>query len=198
MIAPPFRPLIFVDMDEVLSNFIGALCELRGVDESKLESGIYDLPRLFGTTFAEIDGQLRNNYEFWLTIKPFAWAKPMMQFLDGIGDTFIISAPWKNSPSCHMAKLDWCQNVLGIPGDRIFLNQNKHLIARHGRILIDDRVDNCVLWATAGGAAIPFPALHNKIHCLGGNPLNHVIAVMEQTIERIKEQHKNVQLHAQN
>ena len=53
------------------------------------------------------------------------------------------------------------------------------MLAKRGRVLIDDSDVNCEKFAAAGGTAIVFPQRWNSAHAIEGCPADHVIKLLE-------------------
>lgn len=177
------KPLIFLDLDGVCCDFLSGVARLFGHESlDDLPVGEYDLAKLFNTTWPDVDLRIRESvFPFWLNLKPYPWTKKMVRLLQEMGEVVILSSPWPQDSECHRQKLLWVDRELGIPHSEVILTPHKHLLAAPGRLLIDDRIDTCQEWAMLGGAAIVFPAHHNRdqIECLGGDPFFHLVAALD-------------------
>lgn len=182
------KPIFFLDMDGVLSDFVTGLARLfqRKAD---------DLPRCYcvatclGLSFAEVDRRIQSSPGFWAQLPVFPWAQELVTRLSTKGEVYILSMPWPGQPACAMEKMIWLDRKLKFPLDRVILTPHKHLLAGPNRILIDDHDKNCKAWCKAGSVALEFPARHNEFDTLyeAGlrNPtflLDHVDGVVERAI----------------
>jgi 5'(3')-deoxyribonucleotidase len=117
------KPIIYVDMDNVLVDFLSGINQL---DEQTLASykGRYDdVPGIFSL------------------MSPMPGAIDSFEYLSQHFDTYVLStAPWDN-PSAWTDKLLWIQRHLGKAAyKRLILSHHKNL--NQGDYLIDDRTRN--------------------------------------------------------
>lgn len=176
------RLQVFIDLDGVLADFLTHACARFGRELSELPTGIYDLARLFEMPWAEIDAQIGRDYTFWRHVPTYPWTKNVITMLreaqtDGvIGDLFVLSSPWQQSPECHKAKLEWCDVNLGIPTSDVILTPHKGLLAGPNRLIIDDLPSHCEEWCRRGGYAITFPCHHTngRLQMFSPNPFIHL------------------------
>ena len=135
------QPLIFLDLDGVLSDFQG-----HAQQENKLKpNGKIDYEAL--------------DYEWWKTMPAFEGAR---EFYDGAckeGFVRFLTGPILNE-ACYAGKARWVQDFVRERGKFILEDliicdsENKFLLAAPGRILVDDRVNNIKAWEAAGGIGI--------------------------------------------
>jgi hypothetical protein len=180
------RIQVFIDLDGVLADFLTHACARFGRTLNELPTGVYDLSRLFGMPWAEIDARIGRDYDFWRHVPMYPWTKNVITLLreaqtDGvIGDLFVLSSPWQQSPECHKAKLEWCDANLGIPTSDAILTPHKSLLAGPNRLLIDDLPSHCEEWCKRGGYAITFPCHHTKgrLQTFSVDPFIHLAIAM--------------------
>lgn len=182
---------ILVDMDEVLSDFVGAAAEVHGVDRFKLEAlrrengwGMeLPLSRLLGrdiglNEFWEPIHQV--SYQFWTGLRPLPWMNEILDLVKHhTDDWYIVSAPSKRSDSVS-GKIDWLRKYLGGDWDRLVPTKHKHLLANPTTLLIDDREENIEKFVLAGGEGIVFPSHGNKFHSLANNPVPYVASILKE------------------
>lgn len=167
----------FLDMDGVLCDFAGGLARRYRKKMSDLPTGVYDMSKLLGTTFEEIDDQIKGDYMFWRELKPYPRASQVLHLFQSVGQVKILSSPWPDSICCYTAKLDWCQEELGFNPSDVILTPHKYLLAGPNRVLIDDRHDLCEQWVSWGGlGAIVCPAHHNsdQVQLIGKDSYDHL------------------------
>ena len=167
----PVAHPVFLDMDGVLANFFEGVARLFGTASAALPRGEYDMGRCLGVPFAEIDRRVKGTPTFWSELPPYPWAKELLALFEFFppGDSFILSHPWPGDDNCCQGKLVWLARHYGVPGDRVIFTPHKYLLAAPGRLLIDDRPDECHRWRSLGGRACEFPAHHNQVRTTFGD-----------------------------
>lgn len=159
------RPAIYVDMDGVLTDFVGKVADVFGISKEQLEFDLwnyktYSIPEVLDMTPNEFWSKIKEQgIWFWDTMARYDWADDLLRECN-IKDAqiYICSSPGY-MPQAAYGKLLWMQRNLH-PGFRNFvLTGQKHLLAREDRItiLIDDSRDNVSKFERYGGKAILFP-----------------------------------------
>lgn len=120
---PENKPVIYIDMDNVLVDFTSAF------------------PYLSKETMEDYEGRLDEVPGIFSLMKPNEGAVEAYRFLAEHYDVYILStAPWCN-PSAWSDKLLWVQEYLGdVAYKRLILTHHKDL--NRGDYLIDDRKKN--------------------------------------------------------
>ena len=175
------RPhVIFLDVDEVLADWIGGLLSLLSLSPDDLSSRWakqqprqWDVTHALGTTPAKmwpvIDAA---GASFWSELAPFPWAHDLVALCTSLAPTVLLTSASKH-PSCYAGKAAWlAQHFPDVP----------HLIARgckshcaHERaLLIDDSPHNIAAFAARGGDTILFPGSGNDLHALASTPMPRV------------------------
>ncbi len=154
---------IFLDLDGVLVNFIGAVEDLLGVDLKDLDSR--SMGKYLGISDQEIWEEINNDgSRFWSQAELYPWAQETLDICyNTTPDLFLATSP-SNHPSCVKGKHELILNKM--PKElhrRFFLGPHKERFAKdHNTILIDDSDKNCKAFRDAGGTAIVFPQLWNS------------------------------------
>ena len=114
---------LYVDMDNVLVDFDGAVKQLSDETRKEYEGRIEDVPGLFDM------------------MKPMPGAIEAIDVLKDHFDMYILStAPW-NNPTAWSDKVKWVQKYFGeVFYKRLIISHHKDLCK--GDFLIDDRVKN--------------------------------------------------------
>jgi 5'(3')-deoxyribonucleotidase len=117
------KKIVYVDMDNVLVDFVSGISQLDGKTLQDYEGRFDDVPGIFSL------------------MMPMASAIESFEILSQRYDTYVLStAPWDNS-TAWSDKLLWIQRYLGQSAyKRLILSHHKHL--NHGHYLIDDRTKN--------------------------------------------------------
>ena len=99
------------------------------------------------------------NTEFWTNINPYQSSYDFYKKLKMFGSTFFLTGTTVNF-GCHAGKVIWIQEVFGPKNiwraRKLILcdSDNKYLLAKPDRVLIDDKKENLVAWEKAGGIVI--------------------------------------------
>ena len=164
-------------MDEVLCDFRKAAIELMPPYSSlDLAAHWVQWNEGDGTITAEEFWKhiLPHGSKFWENISPLPWMKELIDLVNSVTeDWHLISSP-PPCPEGYRGKIRWIKNNLGESFDRICLTPHKHLFAQDGVILIDDRQKNCDDFTKAGGKAILFPSIHNRMSRYAHSPMTYV------------------------
>lgn len=161
--------IVFLDVDEVLVDFIGAACRVHGVSREEMNAYRTDwdirgpISRCLCTdpdfmTEAEfwepIDAK---GVAFWSELEKFPWADDLVRLVEEeVDEWYLVTSPSQKSHS-SIGKLLWIQTNFGIEFNRLFLCHHKSLLAAPNRVLIDDRISNVTQFRANGGSAILYP-----------------------------------------
>lgn len=179
-------PPIFLDADGVLADFDKAAMEVHGRTIDWLMAvrprGLWDLTHPLGVTLDEFWEPIHNaGADFWENIELLPWAGELIKMLQGL-DWYVVTAPStykEGSPSYH-GKIKWLERHFGWRISKCLLTSDKHLLARKGAILIDDRESNINAFTEAGGEGIIFPSLGNCLHSMAADPIPYVRKMLEK------------------
>lgn len=178
---------LLLDMDDVLADFVGAACAAHGVTTDQAlahwELGRWDVippvSRALGLpapmTVEEFWATLDAQAGFWANLKPTPWALELLLWAaEEFDDWFVVTAPSRHR-DCIPDKLAWLAARLGVGyTDRVIPTRHKHLLARPGTILVDDRPDTVEAFGRAGGHGVLFPKYHNANHTHREDPVRYV------------------------
>lgn len=184
---------LFLDMDEVLADFIGGACRVWGTTEAEVlphwTRGVWNiipplsralkLPELTEAEFwAPI---VERGEDFWRSLPMLPWARELVDLVHKLsgGDWYVLTSPGPH-PSALTGKARWLRGRLGIQHEQMIPTPHKHLLAAPGRILVDDREDNCRDWYGHLGKAVVFPRWHNYYADYRANPLPIVEAQLRE------------------
>ena len=167
MIARLQSPIIFLDMDGVLADFITAALKLHfGKAWRKVmdawPKGVYETYKHMGLTVETFWDKINAaGTEFWANLPLFEWTEDLIEVCRSFGSICLLSAPSQHV-SCVHGKLQWIQRVLGKKFRDFVLTprQHKQLLAAPGRYLVEDSEQNAAEFMEAGGSGtiiIPQP-----------------------------------------
>lgn len=163
---------IFIDMDGVLFDFNGAICELFGTTEEELRAkwapGEWDICGPLGLTDHQFWKALdKEGAKFWAEMKPYPWATKLWKLCKTLapGRVSILSSPSQH-PSAMAGKLEALQrwHYNGKEFRDFLIGPRKDLCANETAFLIDDSNKNIDRFRGAGGNAILFPRYWNEAH----------------------------------
>ena len=176
----------FLDMDGVLTDFVGAICKARKcADPYDIPSshGQWNMEKLLKINEEEFYGPC-DNTKFWSEMD---WAPHGAAILNRVIEEFgkeniiILTRPTRH-PASAMGKLEWLQK--NIPSIKYLLgNCSKEELVGTGRVLIDDYDKNVDDWRSAGGIAIQVPRKWNRLHAVACQ--HHTLSYVDDTLTKI-------------
>lgn len=154
----------FLDIDGVLADFVGQLCNKLNVDNPYTEvenRGTWDIQKFLGDDIWDIT----NNCNFWTTIPKLPDAEMIVEIIDSFfGDNVCLLSSPTNCPECAQGKVKWIQNHFPQYKDRYLLGRAKHFCASPNAMLIDDCPENIEKFVAAGGCGLLLPRPYNHRH----------------------------------
>lgn len=160
---------IFLDLDEVLVDFVGGALAVHGWTREQLHEawtpGVWDMTVPMGLTEEEFWRPIHAAGEtFWTGLQPLPWAEEVLALVRRYADDWTIATAPSLCPTSRLGKERWLRSYFGPAFDRYVITTEKHRLAGPGRILIDDREETCRKWSLAGGIGQVFPAHQNSLH----------------------------------
>ena len=154
----PNGPIIFLDVDGVLADFIGGVGEHLGKrplyedPNANLPRGYISIGKIYGTS--EEHAWSGDSFGFWTGLKKTYCADQIMNYVNATGlPYYFLTAPSKGE-HCVRGKIHWLQKHYDAHRDQIIFTNQKHLLAAPSRILLEDHPDNLSKWNFHGGADI--------------------------------------------
>lgn len=164
---------IFLDVDGVLANWVGGVCDLFGYDEREVLSvwnGEWDINHQLDISTKELWSRIdAAGREFWARLKPYPWAFELFEVCRSAAPTTILTSPSLHHSS-PAGKLLWLDEHFGRdqPFREYLIGPDKAACARPGAVLIDDSPHNCSEFNRLGGEGILFPRPWNaNSHAVG-------------------------------
>ena len=171
---------IFLDMDGVLSNFVGAVATIFRTTEQELLDkwipGEYDVCKILDISEERMwEMVFLGGEEFWSEMKPYPWAKELYELCCSIAPTVILTSP-SREPNCLSGKVKWlCKNLGSEEVFRDFLiGPRKEMCAAPGHLLIDDYDNKCSSFIEHGGEAILFRRVWNQGRLIDDDPMEYI------------------------
>jgi hypothetical protein len=159
--------LILLDVDGILADLFSGACRLFGEDPEALyrrPDMRYDFWKLFADAltdsdfYAEVRGAGRG---FWTGLEPYPKARVIYDVCSALAPTVFCTA-CISDPECPGGKFAWLSKFTGKPSFGYHITRLKHHLAGPGRLLVDDKNENCADFVEAGGAAILYPRPWNQ------------------------------------
>ncbi len=160
---------LFIDMDGVLADFIGGLCDWYGVLNPYLQEknkGEWDIVKLLNRKETERDFWEELGLNFWANLPKTPEADGLVRLLKdryGLENLCILSRPCM-TPGCLEGKFQWIKEHFPDFQRRFLFGTVKDMVARHDTLLIDDYPKNVKAFARAGGSAILMPRPWNFLY----------------------------------
>ena len=158
----------FLDLDDVLVDFIGWAHRVCGVDyhadrypyEIGVHTYIGDMLGMESPShlWQQLDRQ------FWAELPWMESGKEILRIVEqffGPENICILTAPNEN-PSSASGKIEWIQRELPEYAERFLIGNPKHFCSHKRAVLIDDNQRNAAEFVAAGGAAIIVPRPWNN------------------------------------
>lgn len=156
---------IFLDMDGVLADFVGAACRVhnRTCYDKREHMGEFSLEKCWGISAAEFWAPT-DSFDFWMNLDKTAEADMIVETaVDIVGweNVAILTIP-SDLPECINAKKEWIKFYYPRLAKQMIFAYDKGFIADPGKLLVDDRDRNVEDWKAVGGDAILVPRPWNK------------------------------------
>ncbi len=170
---------IFLDMDGVLADFVGAALRVHDRDDAldNWPKGERDVPKVLGISrnqyWKKLDAQ---GSDFWANLEPYPWFAELIEMVREVAP-FTILTTSSLAPSCFEGKVRWLYEHFPKVDRRRFrdflIGEQKHLLAQPGRLLIDDAEHNVDSFTASSGRSILFPQVWNRNHRVA-DPIEYV------------------------
>ena len=168
---------IYLDIDGVVADFVGATSRLLGFDPSVVDSWDY-YPTIGHTEQSFWDAIRDAGVDFWKSIQPYDWMPELIGKLSDFGEVTLLTAP----PPRHdlrgpmiAGRIEWIHAVFGEDFDDYFVGRPKERLAAPDAVLIDDSDSNFSKFASRGGRAILFPQPWNANRSRVADRIGHAL-----------------------
>lgn len=198
---------IFVDMDEILADFVGGVLRIWQVDRAEFDQeqdpGVWDMcaplercvrrryPDFGDMTLARFWWPINEGGpNFWQELDPTPHFNELVRALQATGqDWHVVTAP-SECPTSYDGKVRWLKQYFGQDFDRFIISPHKYLLAQPYSVLIDDRDQNVeqfrvnpVTKRPTGALGIVFPTQGNTQHLRKANPVKYVVEQLSRCAE---------------
>lgn len=183
------KPIILLDMDGVVADFVGAIIKSHKLDIQHDDWTDWNYHREVGLTDDEFWEPTYGSDWWFIDVEAYSWATGLFTALREIGTVVFCSTP-NDAINCAADKARWLNHYLGNHQEMVF-TKHKHLLAKPNVVLIDDKDSNIHDFQKAGGHGVLFPQPWNHAAWyakefrkdLVGNLLRMVEIVRSQRIE---------------
>lgn len=186
---------ILLDLDEVLADFVGGALAVHGWTRERLETvwapGTWSIVEPMGLSLEEFWAPINAAGEsFWVGLTPLRWAHDLLRLITEITDDwFIVSSP-SQCVGAYSGKARWVQQFLGDGFDRLVITNHKHLLAKPGVILIDDREESVRKFIAVGGDGLTFPSRHNYLYQYANDPVSYLSHLFKERHDALQVQER--------
>lgn len=153
---------VLLDMDGVITNFIGAALRAHGKDPAEVlgawPRGVFGAHRILGIDIADFWVPINALEEgFWRDLEPYPWTRDLLDWVEAVPAEWAICTSPSRHPACARGKLEWLYAHVRPAFRELALTPRKHLLAGPDVLLIDDTERMCARFESAGGHAVLFP-----------------------------------------
>ena len=172
---------ILLDLDDVLVGWregvaalFGKECPANDVWDTAVNLGV--------STQAMWEAIEDSGPAFWANLEPTPWADELLDVVSKW--PWSIATAYARDAACSFGKHQFCRARFGEKFEGMCILKRKWLMARPGRVLIDDRESNVYEFMNHGGTGIIFPRTYNVNRHFCNDPVKHVREVLEYTDRR--------------
>lgn len=180
------KPIIYLDMDGVLFDFVAAFGEVLNIPDihARLTPGVRNIASQIGMSEDEMWEKIGlHGFAFWQEMPEYPWSQELVDLVErNSSEWFILSSPARSSDSLK-GKIESLKLMFGERFRRYILTPNKRLLAGPNRILIDDHERHCTEFQNNGGQAILFPRQWNLHHAMADEPLHYTKSMLASMLD---------------
>jgi 5'(3')-deoxyribonucleotidase len=178
--------VVFLDMDGVVQDFVGAALDAHGSDLTPDDITRYNMAEIMGLSDEEfwvpIDAA---GSEFWRTLPEYPWFRPLLANLKRAAKKVVFCTATSGHVHEATGKRQWLTDRYGRHDHDWIMIRHKHYLAGTPRsVLIDDSPYNVEAFRQAGGCAVLFPQSWNVAEVPDGTDI--VSCVVEQAEAMIR------------
>ncbi len=181
---------IYLDMDGVCVDFIGAALRVQGYDAEQLlrhwreeQPGSLYPEALMGVPAMEFfTHEHLSNSDFWAGLVPYPWFDHLYEELNRLGHVVFLTAP-TGQPGCVSGKHEWLINRFGSDFADFIFTRHKNRLAHGNACLVDDMPFNIAPFAKRNGHGVLFPQIWNELSHIE-DPVSYVIGELERKLTK--------------
>lgn len=152
------KPVVLLDIDGVVADFIGGLCSgfrKNGLALTPEDFRSWDLHQTLRTpTEMVMAHNIVEEPGFCLGLDPYPESLEFIKNLQELAEVHPLTSPWIGAPLWSAERALWCREM-GLTNYPIFARTEQKSMVR-GSILIEDRAETCEAWSKAnpGGVCV--------------------------------------------
>jgi len=171
------RVVCFLDMDGVLTNFVGGINTFMGIPYDTIPTK-WDWWTDHSHSFEQINTIC--GVDFWANLDWMPDGKQILEMVEAtFDDIYLLTTPMPNPGSATGKELWIEKHIPQYKNQMIITRASKVLFAGPDRILIDDNDQNIHSFVAAGGQGILIPRPWNELH----NWSDMVLEVLGNSLE---------------
>lgn len=161
---------VFLDLDDVLVDFVGAAARVHGttieVVQQKWPPGTWGMDQGMGMTGEQFRKPIDEAGEdFWANLEPLPWYDEMIKVVETyLATEWILCTSAGLYEHAYRGKLTWIQKKFGATFNKFIITDYKFMFANPMSVLIDDKEEACVQFTMNGGRALLFPRHWNSLY----------------------------------
>lgn len=181
------KQVFFMDMDGVITDFVGSTLKLFGIEYKANEwpKGQYGIDIAMKIDDSDMWDRINKCEGFWENLPLLPEGLELYNKLSEIGEVVFLTSP-NRDPKGSSGKVAWLLDRFGIKFRNYILTSQKHLCAGNG-ILIDDYDDKVDKFREAGGWSILYPQPWNSNHHLQDDRNGYVMGEVNRILELIRK-----------
>jgi 5'(3')-deoxyribonucleotidase len=187
------KPVVLVDCDGVLADFIGsALVIVNGLfDTSYVPEDVTQFSLAASLGLSEYQGAqmkraIGNAWRLAADLKVLPFAKDGTRRLRDISQVYIVTSSWDSNETWEFDRKAWLRRHFDIGHHDIVFTAAKHLV--RGDVCVDDKTSTLVEWEAAhpNGVAVQWQTPHNRRDTWYGpstNSWDRLIRLVEESAQ---------------
>jgi 5'(3')-deoxyribonucleotidase len=188
------RPIVLLDCDGVLADFIGGVLEIvehtLGLAYKHEDVDRFDFCAALSLAQHEARAVKSSisTRGFCSSLVPYDGAKRGVAALEEIADVYIVTSPWDSCETWEHERKAWLYRHFKIPSSRVIHTSAKHLVC--GDVFVDDKTSAVAAWREAWrfATAVRWNTPHNARDewngriCTSWDSLNALVAGIAEEV----------------
>ncbi len=162
------RPIVLVDCDGVLADFVGGVLELvenvTGLAYEPHDVDQFDFCKALkiGGLDASLIKHKIGAPGFCTSLAPYDGARKGIEALREIAEVYIVTSPWNSCATWTSERESWLWRHFKVPHSHIVHTSAKHLVC--GDVFVDDKTSMVAAWESAwpDRVAVRWNTPHNR------------------------------------